>query len=92
MCSTFTFLSLETLIFNELHNVLESFDLIQHIRGPVHEQGHTLDLVMSHGFNVEHVDIIEILISDHKSIMFGGLFPSQSVATKATGHLSRKFS
>ncbi len=40
-------------------NVLESFDLLQCVFGPTHEHGHTLDLVLSFGFSVDNLKIVD---------------------------------
>ncbi len=34
---------------SEFFNIMESFNFIQHVSGPTHSKGHTLDLVFSHG-------------------------------------------
>ncbi len=36
----------------EIITVLNTFDLIQHVRGPTHNRGHTLDLLISRGLNM----------------------------------------
>lgn len=47
-------------------NLIGSFNLLQHVDGPTHIHGHTLDLVLSH-FNVL---LDDLAFSDHKSVTF----------------------
>ena len=55
---------------NEFMNVLESFNLTQSVSGPTHQRGHTLDLVLSSGFDVANLSISDIAVSDHHLIEF----------------------
>ena len=55
---------------NEFMNVLESFNLTQSVSGPTHQRGHTLDLVLSSGFDVANLSISDIAVSDHYLIEF----------------------
>lgn len=49
---------------------MESFNFIQHVSGPTHGKGHTLDLVFSHGLNIGAVCIEDVYVSDHKCVLF----------------------
>ena len=54
----------------ELHDLLESFGINQHVEGPTHTKGHTLDLVMSRA-DEDTVSSCTIsdFISDHNAIL-----------------------
>ena len=54
----------------EFVNITESFNFTQHVSGPTHSKGHTLDLVFSHGLNIDNVCIEDVFVSDHKCILF----------------------
>lgn len=49
--------------------------MIQNVKGPTHEHGPTLDLVLSHSFNADKVDVVDSVFSDHKSCSFKHYFP-----------------
>ena len=57
----------DTVKFNK---ILESFNLKQHINGPTHKKGHTLDLIITRNEDkfVTGVKIHDPVISDHLSI------------------------
>ena len=42
----------------EMITVLNTFDLIQHVHGPTHKGGHTLDLIISRALNISSIVII----------------------------------
>ncbi len=50
--------------------VLNTFDLIQHVHGPTHNRGHTLDLLISRGLNISSIVIKDVALSDHFCIFF----------------------
>ncbi len=60
--------TIETTI--EMITVLNTFDLIQHAHGPIHNRGHTLDLLISRGLNVSSIVIKDVALSDHFCIFF----------------------
>lgn len=64
---------------------MESFGLVQHINQPTHTLGHTLDLILSHGFSVL---VEEVSISDHKPIVFNVNLPNPLSVAKSPGHFS----
>ena len=51
-------------------NLTESFNFTQHVSGPTHNKGNTLDLVFSIGLKVTNVSTEELLVSDHKCVLF----------------------
>lgn len=55
---------------SEFLNITESFNFTQHVSGPMHSKGHTLNLVLSYDLNTNNVCIEDIFISDHKCILF----------------------
>lgn len=54
----------------EFLHVIDTFNFVQSVVGPTHNQGHTLDLILSRGFSVNDVVIKDFFLSDHKSINF----------------------
>jgi len=61
---------LENPLAKEFLSLIDSFDLVQFVNAPTHIQGHTLDLVLSHGLTVSDLVIEDHVISDHKPIVF----------------------
>ncbi len=55
----------------EMITVLNTFDLIQHVHGPTHNRGHTIDLIISRGLNISSIVIKDVALSDHFCILFG---------------------
>ncbi|KAK0134690.1 hypothetical protein N1851_029706 [Merluccius polli] len=53
----------------ELSALLDTFGLLQHVKGPTHNRGHTLDLVISKGVNISSVDVKDLALSDHFCII-----------------------
>lgn len=51
-------------------NVTDSFSFIQHVSGPAHIKGDTLDLVFTMGLKVNNVCAEDFLLSDHKGVTF----------------------
>ena len=49
----------------ELMNLLDSFELTQHVNDATHQHGNTLDLVITTGLNIDNVSVFELPISDH---------------------------
>ena len=49
-------------------HLTESFNLRQHVTGPTHTHGHTLDLVFTLGLSLSALFIDELFVSDHKAI------------------------
>ncbi len=67
--------------------VLNTFDLIQHVHGPTHNRGHTLDLLISRGLNISSIVIKDVALSDHFCIFFDILI---SVTTESRSVSVRK--
>ncbi len=44
--------------------------LEQHVNVPTHQLGHTLDLVLTYGFTLYDLEVLDNGFSDHKSVMF----------------------
>lgn len=51
-------------------SVADSFHFAQHVSGPTHTKGHTLDLVFTLGLNIDFICTEDIFISDHRCILF----------------------
>jgi len=47
----------------EIKTVLKTFDLTQHLHGPTHNRGHTLDVLISTGLNISSIGIKLLLLS-----------------------------
>ncbi len=71
----------------EIVTVLNTFDLIQHVHGPTHNRGHTLDLLISRGLNISSIVIKDVALSDHFCIFFDMLI---SVTTESRSVSVRK--
>ncbi len=71
----------------EMITVLNTFDLIQHVHGPTHNRGHTLDLLISRGLNISSIVIKDVALSDHFCIFFDILI---SVSTESRSVSVRK--
>ena len=56
-------------------DLYEAFNLTQHVNGPTHKLGHTLDLVLTHGVSLDNLDIVEFPPSDHKAIFLHTMLP-----------------
>ncbi len=59
---------------------------------PTHSHGHTLDLVLSHGFQISDIEISKTCFSDHRLVLFSSHFPDPVVATPSVTRLNRYFS
>ncbi len=55
---------------SEFINLLQSCNLTQSVKQPSHVKGHTLDLVLSCGFSVDNVNIVDFAVSDHNAGLF----------------------
>ena len=54
----------------EFNNILDSYGLTQHVTGPTHKLGHTLDLVITKGLNISNLMVTDVGLSDHSCIFF----------------------
>ncbi len=50
--------------------IFNTFDLIQHVHGPTHNRGQTLDLLISRGLDILSIVIKDVALSDHFCIFF----------------------
>ncbi len=48
----------------EIITVLNTFDLSQHVHGPTHNRGHTLDLLITRGLNISSIIIKDVALSN----------------------------
>jgi hypothetical protein len=71
----------------ELMYLLSSMDFIQHVTGPTHNRGHTLDLVITKGLCVDISSIVDVVLSDHHCVCFTTLLP---IAQGNTEHIIKK--
>ena len=60
----------ESNMAKEIITVLNTFDLTQHVHGPTHNRGHTLDLIISKGLNISSIVIKDVALSDNFCIFF----------------------
>ncbi|KAK7918616.1 hypothetical protein WMY93_009900 [Mugilogobius chulae] len=75
----------------EFLSVIDSFNLRQWIRGPTHEKGHTLDLVLSLGLDICVEEICDLHISDHLPILFSIDLPGPVVKRDMAVRARRAF-
>ena len=57
-------------IANEFLHLLDSMGFTQHVSGPTHKKGHTLDLVITKNLNTTITSVTPPTISDHSCILF----------------------
>ncbi len=57
-------------MIKEFLQTIDTFSLTQSVVGPTHNQGHTLDLILSYGLLVSVVGIKDFFLSDHKPFIF----------------------
>lgn len=57
-------------LVREFCHVMESFGLLQHINQATHVHGHTLDLILSHGFSIDSISIEDAFLTDHVPFVF----------------------
>jgi len=67
----------------EFCDLIDAFNLLQWVKNSTHIQGHTLDLVLSHGIDVTDIILSDFLLSDHKPILFSLSLPELSQPTVA---------
>lgn len=71
----------------EFLNLTVSFNFIQHVSGPIHTKGNTLDLVFTIRLKVSSVCSKDFLLSDHKGVMFSLAFDNDFVSAKCVKSL-----
>lgn len=72
----------------EFLNLIESFDLVQWVSDPTHQQGHTLDLILTHGLHVSDITISNANFSDHMPVFFSIPYSSQTLKNQPMGRMS----
>ncbi|XP_051243966.1 uncharacterized protein LOC127356337 isoform X9 [Dicentrarchus labrax] len=55
---------------DEFYNILLIYDLKQHVRGPTHQAGNTLDLVLTRNVEISDLVVWNDRISDHYTVYF----------------------
>uniref|UniRef100_A0AAQ6IB00 Reverse transcriptase domain-containing protein n=1 Tax=Anabas testudineus TaxID=64144 RepID=A0AAQ6IB00_ANATE len=68
---------------NYFISLTESFNLVQHVKGPTHNQGHTLDLIFTLGLTLNSIELKDS-ISDHKCVLFDTCLHPITVPQKST--------
>ncbi len=76
----------------EFLSLIDSFNMVQWVKDPTHTHGHTLDLVLSHGFSITDVQVFDTLLSDHMPVLFTLPFSQLSSSITPTVQLTRSFS
>lgn len=61
----------------DLLTLTETFNFEQHVSGPTHQKGQTLDLVFSLGLNV--ANLCDVHLSDHSCVLFDLILTTDSV-------------
>lgn len=54
----------------DLLDLIDAFNLIQHVEVPTQIHGHTLDLVLSYGLPIDDLLLSDAIFSDHCPVMF----------------------
>ena len=74
---------------SEFLDLIESYGLTQHVSGPTHSGGHTLDLVLSVNIPISDVEtMLAHADCDHKAVLFTSSL-SIPPATQSSARLSR---
>ena len=63
-------------------NITDSFQFTQHVTGPTHVKGNTLDLVFTFGLNVCNVHTEDLLVTDHRGVLFSVSFDNDFLPKK----------
>lgn len=58
--------------------LLDSFNLTQHISGPTHKLGHTLNLVLSLGHDIRNISVSDAGLSDRWPVLFDSVISCPS--------------
>ena len=73
---------------SEFCHVMELFGLLQDINQATHVHGHTLDLILSHGFSIDNISIDDASFSDHMPIVFNVKLLNSPYTARSSGHYS----
>ena len=65
-------------------SLLDCLNITQHVHGPTHVKGHTLDLVCSTGITPLHLQCLDLSVSDHHAILFSVPEPPSRLRVKRT--------
>ncbi len=68
-----------------------SFNFVQWVSGPTHLQGHTLDLILTHGLSVLDITISNATFSDHMPVSFSIPYLGQTPRNQPIERMSRIF-
>uniref|UniRef100_A0AAR2KBY1 Reverse transcriptase domain-containing protein n=1 Tax=Pygocentrus nattereri TaxID=42514 RepID=A0AAR2KBY1_PYGNA len=71
-------------VTSEFMRMLNSFGLTQHVSGPTHRHGHTLDLIISKRIDVNNTEITDVAISDHFGVFFNMSLSIRTLCEKRT--------
>lgn len=59
-------------------DLIDAFNLVQHVTGPTQEHGHMLDAVLSHNLTILNVQVCDAVFSDHMPVLFDFNLPCHS--------------
>ena len=68
----------------EFLSLLDCFNMTQHVQGPTHTKGHTLDLVCSVGTTLTQLQCLDLAVADHLAVLFSVPIPLPSRRIKRT--------
>lgn len=71
--------------------LIESLEFTQWVSSATHNLGHTLDLVLTHGFSITRIDLSNAVLSDHKPIVFTLPLTSYTSRNSTSVRLTRCF-
>ncbi len=74
---------------SEFLQLVYSFNFMQFISNPTHEQGHILDLVLSLGLPICNVDVLNYGLSDHMPVIFNVIMPCKPALAQSGVFCSR---
>ncbi len=74
---------------SEFLQMVDSFNFMQFISNPTHEQGHILDLVLSLGLPICNVDVLNYGLSDHMPVIFNVIMPCKPALAQSGVFCSR---
>ena len=77
--------STENLMAKSFMELLDTFDMSQHVSGPTHEKGHTLDLIVSRNNDPLVISGVRVMdkISDHFIVQFSVSYPAPQIEKKS---------
>lgn len=66
----------------EFLDLLDCMDFNQHVNEPTHNLGHTLNLVISYGLNINVSSVVDLALSDHHCVFFNIFYCTPPTATQ----------